>query len=226
MARNLLNVKVKAETAGTGSNGTEVDSGSNSTTAGGSPPPVDALAAGRAKNNSAENSVPAGNGTLARPPPQDASAGEETKSAPAHGGTCTEHGSPVIASLAANGGDDEDGEQQVWIGVGNVRVDVRGSGWILMEWCWCKCRRPRLHVACGEWWWQGGAGGGHQDVKRIESRSGGSEAEERRATAGEWDGWAVWRLCVGHGSGHEERGCKGAGVRRMVESEGDGIGCR
>ena len=32
--------------------------------------------------------------------------------------------------------------------------------------------------------------------------------------------------CVGHGSGHEERGSKGVVVRRIIGSEGDGTGCR
>ena len=47
------------------------------------------------------------------------------KSAPAQGGTCTEHGGPVIASLAANGGCRRR-RAPVLIGVGNVRMNVVG----------------------------------------------------------------------------------------------------
>lgn len=110
VARNLLNDKVKAETTGMGSNDTEVDSARNSTR--GEPPPI-APPAGKPKNSTAEHSGPANVTLGSAPPAQDAGTGDEAKSTAAHGGTCTREHGPVIASLAANGGDGEDGEHRV-----------------------------------------------------------------------------------------------------------------
>jgi hypothetical protein len=110
VARNLLNVKLTAETTGTGSNDTKVDS-SNNSTLGGSPPV--APPPSEPKNNTAEHSLPANVPLGPAPSAQDASTGDEAKSAPAQGGTCTRDRGPVIASLAVSGGDGKDGEHQV-----------------------------------------------------------------------------------------------------------------
>ncbi|KAG0626132.1 hypothetical protein M758_2G104900 [Ceratodon purpureus] len=115
VARNVLNVKVMAETTGTGSNDTKVDSTNSSTLVGSppvSPPP------GKPKNNTAEHSPPAIVTHAPAPRAQDASIGDEAKSPPAHGGTCTR--GPVIARLAASGGGDgEDGDHDYTLTVEN-----------------------------------------------------------------------------------------------------------
>jgi hypothetical protein len=128
VARNLLSVKLTAETTGTGtgSNDTKVDSTNNSTL-GGSPPV--APPPSEPKNNTAEHSLPANVPLGPAPSSQDASTGAEAKSA--QGGTCTRDRGPVIASLAVTGGDGEDGKHQVLLSgsIGGLKVNVMGVNW-------------------------------------------------------------------------------------------------
>ena len=119
VARNLLSVKLTAETTDT-----KVDSTNNSTL-GGSPPV--ALPPSEPKNNTAEHSLPANVPLGPAPSSQDASAGAEAKSA--QGGTCSRDRGPVIASLAVTGGDGENGKHQVLLS-GSSIGDGRELEWV------------------------------------------------------------------------------------------------
>lgn len=119
MAKDVMNVNLKTEKA---ANNTKVGSSNNSTV--GASPPIKP-APGKSKNNTTEQSPPENVPRDApAPPAQDASTGNEARSAPAHGGTCTREHGPVICKLAANGGDDKDGEDQVcWQSFLHVKVE-------------------------------------------------------------------------------------------------------
>lgn len=102
MAKDVMIVNSKA------ANNSKVGT-SNNNTIGASPPILPAQ--DKSGNNTVEKSPPQNVLHAPAPPAQDASTGDEAKSA--HGGTCTRERGPVIGKLAANGGDDEDGEDQV-----------------------------------------------------------------------------------------------------------------
>lgn len=100
MAKDVMSINSKA------ANNSKVGT-SNNNTIGASPP----ILPDKSKNNTREKSPPQNVLRAPPPPAQDASTGDEARSA--HGGTCTREHGPVIGKLAANGGDDEDGEDQV-----------------------------------------------------------------------------------------------------------------